>query len=374
MQAAPAATHDEPRVVITHDFLDTYGGAERVTQEMASVFPAAPVVSILGRRAVARRMAIADRWTSVLPARNRLLQHYRLLAPAMPAVVRSHRLPDVDLVLSSSYAFAHRFRAPNDPPHVCYCHSPLRFVWSMTPEYRARWVSGRILGLGFDATVAALRRSDRRAAREVTRYLTQSPFTAKQIEHFYGRRADVIGAPVNCDLFRPAASADHDDYFLVCGRLVEPYKKIGIAIEAFRQLGSRLMIAGDGPAMNALRAHAPPNVTFLGHLADGPLVRTIQRAAALLFPSTDDFGLMPVEAMACGRPVLAFDGGGNRYTVLPGVTGERFPEQTPDSIVGAVKSFSPDAYDSAAIRRHAEQWDRGAFRERLRAEVLAAVG
>lgn len=359
------------RVVVTHDFMETYGGAERVTQEMAHAFPGAPVVSILGRPAVARRMGIEERHTSVLPPRGRLLESYRLLTPLFPALVDRVRLPAADVLLSSSYAFAHRFRTQNGAPQVCYCHSPLRFAWSMTTGYRERHARGPVARRAFDAFAAAMRNSDRRSAERVDTYLTQSPFTADQIRRFYGREAQIIGAPIDCDLFRPSA-APADDYYLLCGRLVEPYKRVGITIEAFRRLGERLVIAGDGPAMPELRAAAPPNVEFLGHLDDLELVDVMQRCKAAIFPSRDDFGLIPLEVMACGRPVLAYGEGGARHTIVAGVTGEFFGAQSPEAIVEAVGAFDPGAYDPDAIRGHALQWDRPRFRQRL-VDAVGAV-
>ncbi len=362
------------RVVIAHDFLETYGGAERVTQEMAALYPDAPVWAVLGRAAVAERMGIGDRWTTVLPARRRVLSGYRSLAPVMPAIVRSAHLPSADVLLTSSYAFAHHFRTADRAPQVCYCHSPLRFAWTMTADYRDRLAHGRAAALAFDALAAAMRRSDRRAASRVTTYLTQSDYTADQIARFYGRTAAVIGAPIDCELFVPDQAAGDAGYFLLCGRLVEPYKKAAATIAAFRDMPDRrLVIAGDGPAMAELRAAATPNVTFTGHLEDAALVELMQRCTALVFPSQDDFGLLPLEAMACGRPVLAFDAGGARHTVVEGVTGTRFPAQTPEAIAGAVERFDPTAYDREAIRRHALRWDRPAFRRRLAQAVTAAA-
>ncbi|MBI5103610.1 MAG: glycosyltransferase [Solirubrobacterales bacterium] len=363
----------DPRVVITHDYLETYGGAERVTMEMAAAFPEAPVVSILGRRAVAQRMGIGDRWRSVLPERERLLRQYRGMALVTPAIVDHHRVPEADVVLSSSYAFAHRFGPHDGTARVCYCHSPLRFAWSMTGEYRRRWARGPLSGAAFGAFAASMRSMDRRAAQRVDVYLTQSPYTAELILEAYGRRAEVIGAPVDCEVFQPAAGGDHGGYALLVGRMVEPYKRFDIVIEAFARTGERLMIAGDGPARAELEAMAPPNATFLGHLEDAALVEAMQRARYVVFPSRDDFGLVPLEAMACGRPVLAYDAGGARHTVVPGVTGERFPEQSADALEEALHAFEPEAYDPGEIRRHAEHWDRRRFRARLRERVLSAV-
>jgi glycosyltransferase involved in cell wall biosynthesis len=360
-------------VVIAHDFMETYGGAERLTEEMARAFPRAPVVAILGRREVARRMGVEGRFRSLLPARERVLRHYRLLAPFYGLLADNVRLPDADVVLSSSYAFAHRMRTGNDAPRVCYCHSPLRFAWSMTDSYRGLWAGGALGGPAFDLLAASLRRSDRRAARRIERYLTQSPFTAEQIERFYGRRADVIGAPVDCDRFRPSGGAPAD-YFLFCGRLIEPYKRVGIVVEAFRRVGARLVVAGDGPARESLRRSAPSNVEFVGHVEDDSLVGLMQHCRAAVFPSRDDFGLIPVEVMACGRPVLAYAGGGSMYTSVPGVTGELFGEQTVESLEAALRSFEPDRYDSVRIREHALKWDSRRFRDRLVREVVEVAG
>jgi len=362
---------ESPRVLIVHDFAETFGGAERVTAEMAHAFPEAEVVAILGRESVAARMGVANRFRSLLPARPALLRNYRLLTPVLGTLCDRWRLPAADVVLSSSYAFAHRLRSRNDAPRVCYCHSPLRFAWSMTESYKDQRAGNPASRRAFDLLAAAMRRSDRRSAQPIAEYLTQSPFTAEQIERFYGRPARVIGAPVDCDLFQPSPEPP-GDYYLFCGRLIEPYKQVGIVIEAFRRTGMRLVVAGTGPDHERLAAGAPDNVEFVGHVDDDRLLPLMQRCRALVFPSRDDFGLIPVEVMACGRPVLAYAGGGSLYTSKPGVTGELFSEQTADAVESAVRAFDPDAYDPAAIRRHAEQWDSAAFRARIVQAVEAA--
>ena len=361
------------RVVITHDFMETFGGAERITAEMAAAFPQAPVVAILGRSEVAERMGVADRFRSLLPERRGLLRHYRYLAPVLGAFTDRVRIEEADVVLSSSYAFSHRLRSRNDAPRISYCHSPLRFAWSMTDSYKAERAGGHpVAGYAFEALAAVMRRSDRRSAQPIREYLTQSPFTAEQIGEFYGREAVVIGAPVDCALFRPSTEPP-DDYFLFCGRLIEPYKQVGIVIEAFRRTGQRLVVAGNGPDFERLAAGSPPNVEFVGHAEDDQLVPLMQRCQALIFPSRDDFGLIPVEVMACGRPVLAYGGGGSLYTSQPGTTGELFFEQSTDAIEAALRTFDPSAYQPEKIREHALRWDSVRFRERL-VERVSAVG
>ena len=369
-----SAEPDTPRVVIAHDFLETYGGAERVTEAIAAAFPDAPVYAILARGDVVRRMGIENRTASVLPSRPALLRHYRLATPLLPLAIERARLPEADVLVTSSYAFALRFRTGNRAPQVCYCHSPLRFAWTMTGSYRDTWAGGALRGIAFDALAGAMRRGDRRAAERVERFLTQSPFVAEQIERFYGRDSEVVGAPVDCERFRPADDGqDADDYFLFSGRLIDPYKRAMDTVRAFATLPHRLVVAGDGPALEGLRAAATENVTFTGALEDSELIPLMQRCRALVFPSRDDFGLLPLEVMACGRPVLAFSGGGARYTVKPGVTGDLFDDQSTEAIARAVTEFDPDAYEPAAIREHALQWDHSAFRERLVEAVNAAA-
>jgi glycosyltransferase involved in cell wall biosynthesis len=371
----PSSHESAPKVVIAHDFMETYGGAERVTEAIAEAFPDAPVYAILGRRAVARRMGVDDRFTSLLAPRPGVLRHYRLGTPLLPAVVGANRLPVADVLITSSYAFALRFRTENDAPQLCYCHSPLRFAWSMTDNYRDRWAGGRAARASFDALAAGMRRGDRKAADGVAQFLTQSPFVADQIERFYGRDSDVIGAPVDCTRFKPAVESNGGgDYFLFTGRLVEPYKRAVETVAAFAELPARLVIAGDGPERGRLERMATDNVTFTGALEDSELVPLMQGCRALIFPSRDDFGLLPLEAMACGRPVLAYSGGGARFTVEAGTTGAFFDEQTPDAIAQAVREFDPREYDSARIRAHAMQWDRVPFRERIVEAVNSLVG
>src|SRR4051812_36101824 len=259
------------RVVIAHDFMEMYGGAERVTEEMAAAFPDAPVWTILGRQPVADRMGVGDRWHSVLPQNDALLRNYRRLAPALPSIVSWAKLPEADVLITSSYAFAHHFRTRDRAPQVCFCHSPLRFAWTMTREYRDEWAGHGLRGRAFDMMVENLRRADVAAARRVTHYLTSSSYVADQIQDFYGREAHVIGAPINTERFVPLEKRvnGHAPFFLLCGRMVEPYKKMDVAIEAFRQLPHlRLVVAGDGPARERLEAGAPENVEFVGHLAD----------------------------------------------------------------------------------------------------------
>ena len=364
---------DSARVGITHDFLEAYGGAERVTEEIARTFPRATVTTLLARPAVVDRMGLVGRCRSLLPSRSRLLRSYRGLAPIYPAIVRANPLDDVDVIVSSSYAFAHHFRSRNGAPQVCYCHSPLRFAWSMTDAYRQERARTPFARFAFSGMARYMQAVDRRAAQRVDKYVTHSDHVAAQIEQFYYRDAEIIGAPVDCDVFVPSGRPP-DDYWLFVGRLVEPYKRLRQVIEAFKHLPEqRLLVAGNGPAYAELVSGAPPNVTFLGYLRDHELIPLLQHCRAAIFPSKDDFGLIPVEVAACGRPVLAFAGGGALRTVVPGVTGEIFSDPTAEGIERAIEAFDADRYDPELIRKHARQWDRKEFRRRLLASVESVL-
>ncbi len=360
------------RVVIGHDFMETYGGAERIVADMAHVFPDAPVVAIMGRGEVAQRMGVADRFISLLKPRPALLKSYRLLAPALPAIVDRFSLPEADVLLTSSYAFAHRMQTVNRAPQVCYCYNPLRFAWSMKDDYRAKWTSTRLALPAFDLFAYAMRRTDLRASRRVAHYVTVSEYAAQQVRDCYKRDAEVICPPVDTALFHPS-DGQLQDYYLFCGRLIEPYKRPTAVVEAFRHLPHRLVIAGDGPELSRLRSIATPNVEFVGLLDDAELVRAMQGCLATIFPSQDDFGLIPVEVAACGRPVIAYAGGGALETVLPGVTGEFITEQTAEAVIAAVRGFDPHAYDPRAIRSHAQRWSSDHFREAIGNTVARAA-
>lgn len=370
-RAAVPATDDAPgRVAIAHDNLYWFGGAERIAAEIAAAFPSAPFWTFLGRAEVARRMGIEDRYRPLLPESRLTLGGYRAMAPLYSVLAWARPLPAADLLISSSFAFAHHFSTTNHAPHLCYCYSPIRAAWSMTEEY------GRDLGwggLGARATELAagmLRRTDRRAAGRVDEYVAESRYVADQILRFYGRTARVIYPPVDCERFGPSPQGGHDGYFLFSGRLVEAYKRPSAVVEAFRSLPHRLVVAGDGPARAALERRAGRNVEFVGHVGDSELRSLMQRCAAVIFPSRDDFGLVPVETMACGRPVLAFAAGGALETVVAGTTGEFFASQDAAAIRAAVREFDPDSYDPVAIRAHAEYWRI----ERFAGELRAAAG
>jgi glycosyltransferase involved in cell wall biosynthesis len=278
------------------------------------------------------------------------------------------------VIVASSYAYAHGFNTPNRAAKVCYLWSPFRHVWSARQAYAAHLPGGRPSRAAFSVWAAAARRADRAAARSVQVFLTASPFGAGLIQSAYGTEAEILPPPIDTQRFVPSTNSP-GDYFLFVGRLVEAYKRPSLAIEAFARMPDRrLLIAGDGPEMTELRRRATPNIEFLGHLQDAELIQAMQGCQAAVFPSVDDFGLVPIEVNACGRPVLALKAGGPMHTVVPGVNGEFLADQSAEAIFQAVSSFDPNRYDSSAIRAHAMKWDRTTFREEIQAAAREAVG
>ena len=334
-----------------------------MTAELADAFPDARVLAVGGREDVFERMGVAERAATILPA-GRFAGSYRSLSPLLPRIVR--RTVD-EPVISSSYAFAHHVRSRS--LHVEYCHSPLRQLW--IAENRYRQTGGRVLSGGMRAFGDHLRELDLKAVADVDVIVASCENVRKRVERIYGREALVVHPPVTLTTFYPDAVDREGDLVLLVARLVEPYKQVRSALEMFASLPFRLAVVGDGRDAAALRAVAPPNAIFVGRAGDDDLRRWYSRAAVVLFPGEDDFGLVPVEAMACGTPVVALDAGGARETVTDGVTGLRYP--TPDDLRSALEQALNRRWDSDAIRNHAQGFSSDTFVERMREIVRNAL-
>ena len=350
-------------MLITHDFAFDYGGAERVTEAFARAFPEAELLFVGADRAVLERMGVSDRATTILPL-GRFRGRYRSLAPIYPLLAGSR---SADVVLSSSYAFAHHVRARDF--HLEYCHSPLRQLWVAEDRYRAS--VGGTMRAGMTLFGGPLRRLDRRAVERVDELVASCENVRARIRSVYAREAAVLHPPVDTAVFRPSGAEREAGLALAVARLVEPYKAVRSLLDVFAQLPYRLVVAGDGRDGAALRASAPPNVEFVGHVGDDELRDWYGRASLVVFPGEDDFGLVPVEAMACGTPVVAADGGGARETVVHGATGLRFRD---GGLEQAVRQAMETEWDASAIRLHALAFDTSAFVERIRGLVAARLG
>ncbi len=367
-----------PRVALVHDWLTGMRGGERVLEQHARMFPEADLYTLVhvpGSTAPAiESLRIHASPLSRLPGAAR---HYRKLLPLFPWAISRFRLEGYDLVLSSSHAVAKGIRANPGAVHVCYCFTPMRYVWDQADAYLGRGLKRALA----TPLAAALRHWDRTTSgpERVQQFIAISQTTSDRIRRHYDREAPVIFPPV--DVSRIAPGRGPDAFFLMVGGFV-PYKREDVAIEAFRQLGLPLVVAGDGPGRAALEATAPANVRFLGRVSDEALADLYARCRALVYPQEEDFGIIPVEAQAAGRPVIAFGRGGATETVVdvddPGErapTGIHFTPQTPEGLARAVRRYEadPHAFDPAAIRRHAETFSNERFREQMGDALEAAL-
>ncbi len=358
---------DGLRLVFVHDWLTGMRGGEKVLDVLCRRWPAAPLYTILHRRG-AVSAAIEQR-----PVRTSFLQwlpgvhrYYRYLLPLMPAAVR-WRMPDCDLVLSISHCVAKAVRPPEGVRHICYCLTPMRYAWHLKDAYFTgrgvrQWLIDRILG--------RLREWDRRTAADVTHFVAISETVRRRIRNCYGRDSALIYPPVDTDYYRPA-DVTREDYYLVLSAFA-PYKRLDVALEACRRLDRPLVVIGSGQDEVKLRRLAGPKTHFLGWQPNGAVRDHLRRCRALLFPGEEDFGIVPVEAQACGTPVIACGRGGATETVVPlgadaAPTGVWFNEQTPDCLAEAIERFEQhtEAFDSPALRRHALRFRTERFVEEM---------
>ncbi len=351
------------RVALVHDWLNQMGGAEAVLEALVETFPDAPIYTSIYARdrmpARYRSWRIHTTWLDALPFIHR---YHQLYLPLYPLAFEGLNLSEYDVVLSNKSGFCHGVITGPSTVHLCYCLTPTRYVWAYE-EYIAReGLPGPARRL-LRPLIALLRVWDRVAADRVDAFIAISGEVARRIRKFYRRPSLILHPPVEVERFQP--SAGDGDYFLIVSRLV-PYKRIDLAIEAFNRLRLPLVIVGDGRDRRRLERIAGPTITFLGRVSADRLPDLYAGCRAFIFPGVEDFGIAPVEAMAAGRPVIAFAAGGALDTVIEGVTGVFFREPTPESLAEAVRRFEGMRFDPWAIRRHAEQFDKRAFQEKIK--------
>lgn len=362
----PASRLRELRVALVHDWLITLGGADRVLLALHEVFPQAPVFAGLHDLsrlpAPFRHLDVRGTWLQRLPGAP---QHHRLLVPLMPLAFGRVDLRGYDVVVSSSHACAKGVSVPAGAIHVCYCHTPMRYAWDLQDEYLAALPA--VARLAARVVLGRLRRWDLAVAQRVDYFIANSRHVAGRIRRHYGRDATVIYPPVDVDFFTP--DGEPQEFYLAVSRLV-PYKRTDLVVEAFNRLDRRLVVVGDGPERRRLQAMAGPRVSFAGEVSGTVLRGYYRRCRALVFAGEEDFGIVPVEAQACGRPVIAYGRGGVLESVLPGVTGFFFQQQTVEALVAAVSACDAVGFDRASIRHHAERFSARRFAD----EVTAFIG
>ncbi|TLG05321.1 glycosyltransferase family 4 protein [Nocardia cyriacigeorgica] len=383
----------DPRIAIVHERFTEYGGSEAVVAEFMQTWPDAqvyaPIVTPDGALAVCRaardhsgdagdggrhqRSPIHGSWLDRVYAATGGRTHAPLL-PFAPRVLRTLPLRNgYDAVLVSHHSFATQAVFATDAPVIAYVHSPARWAWDRA--FRAQESGGRAGQVALAALGRLARHAETRAAPRLTRVIANSRAVADRVRDWWGVPATVINPPVRLDRFSPADDVAREDFFLFAGRLV-PYKRPDLAVRAAQHAGCRLVILGDGRARHHLATLAGAETTFLGAAPDDILLDMYRRCRALVMPGVEDFGIVPVEAMACGTPVLALGAGGALDTVVAGITGEHL-DAGPDAAViarlaRAMRDFDPARYDPPAIRAHAMTFSPEIFRARISAAVTAA--
>ncbi len=356
------------KTALIHEWFECFAGSERVVAEFLKLFDDSDLFALVDFLSEEQRQAIQGREvrTSFIQKLPFARKAFRNFLPLMPAAIEQFDLSEYDVVLSSNHAFAKGVVTRADQLHVSYVHTPIRYAWDLQHEYlRQGNVDRGLKSLIVRATLHYLRTWDRLAADRVDAFVANSRYIAQRIRKTYRRPAYVVYPPVNVDAFE--FSRDKEDFYLTASRLV-PYKRIDLVVDAFREMPEKqLVVIGDGPEMSSLREKATPNIKILGFCEFNELRDYMQRARAFVFAADEDFGIMPVEAQACGTPVIAYGRGGSLETVVHGQTGLHFEQQSPECLMQAVSQFEAqrDQFDPAVIREHAERFSPERFRREM---------
>lgn len=357
------------RVVLCHDWLTGMRGGERVLELLCRAFPEAPIYTLFHNPGAVSETINSHRvvtsWLNSLPG---ITGFYRGLLPLFPSAIESMRPPEADLLISTSHCVAKGLKPRPGTRHLCYCFTPMRYAWTFRDEYFGR---GSLKSAAASLVLPWLRRWDKNASARVDRFVTLSRHVQKRVADFYGRESDVVYPFVDIDRWTPGGSTGKFD--LIVSALV-PYKRIDLAVKAYSTLGYPLKIVGIGSDMSKLRAMSGSNIEWLGWRSDDETVRLYQSCRMLVFPGEEDFGIVPLEAQACGRPVVAFGKGGALETVVDNETGVFFREQTQEALLEAVDRCAGCAWDFSRIRQHAAKFSVQSFVDGLAASIEKCMG
>ncbi len=353
------------RVALVHDWLTGLRGGERVLQEIIGVLPTAEIFTLVHARgtvsAQIESLRIHTSWLNHVPG---LKRNYRYALPLFPGAIERFDLRGFDLVISSSHCVAKGVHVPAGVPHICYCHTPMRYLYDQHDAYarRASWP----VRAGLALTRGRLQHWDRLSATRVTHFLANSQHVQRRIARIYGQSSTVLYPPVDIDRFQ--AGNQRDDYYVTVSALV-PYKRVDLVIQAFNSLGRRLIVIGSGPERGRLQRRARSNISFTGWIPDAQVAAQLAHARGFVFAGEEDFGIALVEAQAAGAPVIAYASGGAQEIVLDGETGVLFHEQTVDALQQAVQTAEAGSFAPATLRAQAAQFQPARFRESLRLEL-----
>ena len=357
------------KVALVHDHLAQDGGAEKVLKVLTEMFPDAPIYTLLYEK------KNADKYyknktieTSIIQKMPGGVKHYQWYMPFMPMAVEFFDLTQFDLVISDTSSFAKGVITSPDSLHICYCHTPTRYLWSDTHSYIKELKYNKYFKKLISLVLNYIRMWDRLAADRVDKYIANSETVQKRIKKYYRRDSRVIYPPVETDKFEIASEKYSGEPYFLAGSRLTPYKRLDIVIEAFKNTNSKLKIFGDGVDRKRLEkiSEGANNIEFLGRVDQSELTELYQHCQAYINPQVEDFGITPIEAMACGRPVLALREGGATETLEEEKTGLFFEEQTPEAIREAISRFYSYDFDPYYIRQHAQKFSLDRFQRELR--------
>lgn len=357
------------KVALIHDHLAQAGGAEKVLQVFCEMFPDAPIYTLLYEpQNVDRHFKNRRILTSIIQRLPGGVKHYQWYMPFMPMAVEFFNLTDYDVVISDASAFAKGVITGTNTLHLCYCHTPTRYLWDYSHQYIEELPYNKYFKKVISLVLNYIRLWDKGAADRVDYYIANSKTIQKRIAKYYRRESTVIYPPVETEKF--SVSAEPGTYFLVGGRLA-PYKRVDLVVEAFKKLGWPLKIFGDGVDLNRLKqlAQGVSNIEFLGRVSEEEKANLYQGCKAFIYPQEEDFGITAVETMASGRPVIAYKKGGAMETVIEGKTGLFFTDQTIESLVDALERFEKITFVPVDIRRHAEEFSVSRFKTEVKAVI-----
>jgi glycosyltransferase involved in cell wall biosynthesis len=354
------------RVVLAHDWLTGIRGGERVLEQLSRTYPDAPIFTLLHNQGSTSAWLESRRVTTSflqhLPGRH---HYYRHFLPFMPLAAESLKIPPADLLITTSHCAIKGIRPAPGTPHLCYCFTPMRYAWALYHEY---FGSNPLKKAVLQPILAYLRHWDRSVSSRVDRFVAISRTVADRIEKYYDRRCGIVYPGVDTDFYTPGADVDPREDYLIVSALVR-YKNLHLAIQAFNELQKPLRIIGTGTEYASLKKIAGPTIRFLGRQSDDEVREAYRSCKAFVFPGIEDFGLTPVEAMACGRPVIALGRGGVTESVREGKTGLFFSEPTKDSLAAAIVRFEKMKWDAHLIRGQAENFSVDRFHDGMKTEI-----
>lgn len=369
----PRTKSRKPKVALVHDHLVQDGGAEQVVRALLKAYPDAPLYTLVYDPAKMapdfNKLARGRVRTSTWQKHGLAVKHYKWLLPRIDAAFRRFDLSGYDIVISSSSGWAKSVRTGPETLHVCYCHTPIRYIWSSADSYIAETGYPAPLKWAFKKMLGSFRRKDRRAARGVDEFIANSEYVAKRIKKYYGRDASVVFPPVNLSQFAP--SRRRGDYYFVASRLV-PYKRIDLAIKAANKLKRPLKVMGTGVDRQRLEQLAGPTVELTGRVSDRQRKKLFAEARAVLNPQEEDFGITTVEALASGTPVIAYDKGGASEILQRGTYGVLFKPQSPTALADAIRRFERKEFSPRVLRERSKDFSETKFRQTFRRQVSAA--